>query len=97
MIHRQRRPRKAKRPPPLPCDILTDPGGKAIVEPDRRRPEMDKFIPKEKLSPKAKRELARTRRQTWGGLNPVTRRPKNPKAYEREKPRIDDDGDTGVF
>ncbi len=58
---------------------------------------MDRFIPKEKLSKKAKRELAKARRQTWGGINPVTRKPQNPKAYVREKPRIDDDGDTGFF
>ena len=41
---------------------------------------MDKFIPKEKLSKKAKPELAKAQRQTWGGLNPVTRsrRPQKP-------------------
>jgi hypothetical protein len=58
---------------------------------------MDRFIPKKKLSKKAKRELAKTRRETWGGLSPVTRRPPNPKAYVREKPRYDDGDDTGVF
>ena len=58
---------------------------------------MDRFVPKEKLSKKAKRELAKARRQTWGGLSPVTRRPQNPKAYVREKPRYDDGVDTGVF
>ena len=31
---------------------------------------MEKFISKEKLSKKAKRELAKARRQTWGGINP---------------------------
>lgn len=56
---------------------------------------MDKFIPKAKLSKKAKREKAKAQRQTWGGLNPVTRKPPNPKAYMREKPRIDGD-DTGA-
>jgi len=58
---------------------------------------MDKFIPKEKLSKKAKRELAKARRQTWGGINPVTRKPQNPKAYIRKKPRYEPDDDTGVF
>lgn len=58
---------------------------------------MDRFIPKEKLSKKAKRELAKARRQTWGGLNPVTRKPQNPKAYVRESPRYESDDDTGVF
>lgn len=58
---------------------------------------MDRFISKEKLSKKAKRERARAQRQTWGGINPVTRKPQNPKAYVREKPRYDDGEDTGVF
>lgn len=58
---------------------------------------MDRFISKEKLSKKAKRELAKAQRQTWGGINPVTRKPQNPKAYVREKPRHESDDDTGVF
>lgn len=58
---------------------------------------MDKFIPKEKLSKKVKREQAKAQRQTWGGLSPVTRKPTNPKAYVREKPRYGSDDDTGVF
>jgi len=57
---------------------------------------MDKFIPKEKLSKKVKRERAKAQRVTWGGLNPATRKPKNPKAYVREKPRIDGNDDTGA-
>ncbi len=47
---------------------------------------MDKFIPYEKLSKKKKRELDKTRRGTWT-LNPVTRRPENPKAYNRRTAR----------
>jgi hypothetical protein len=58
---------------------------------------MDKFIPKEKLSKKAKREKAAAQRQTWGGLSPVTRKAQNPKAYVREKPRIDGNDDTGAL
>ena len=46
---------------------------------------MEKFIPREKLSKKKKRELDRTRRGSWGGLRPVTRREENPKAYNRRK------------
>ncbi len=45
---------------------------------------MDKFIPYEKLSKKKKRELNAKRRQTWR-INPVTRKPENPKAYNRKK------------
>ena len=46
---------------------------------------MEKFIPYDKLSKKAKRELDARRRGTWGGLSPVTRKPPNPKAYDRNK------------
>ena len=45
---------------------------------------MDKFIPFEKLSKKKKRELNAQRRTTWD-INPVTRKPANPKAYNRRK------------
>ena len=48
---------------------------------------MTKFIPYEKLSKKKKRELDLKQRTTWGSLNPVTRRPPNPKAYNRKKAR----------
>ena len=48
---------------------------------------MDKFIPYEKLSKKEKRKLDQARRQTWGELNPVTRKPENSKAYNRNKAR----------
>ena len=46
---------------------------------------MEKFIPYEKLSKKKRRELDLRKRGGWGGLNPVTRRPKNPRAYDRRK------------
>ena len=46
---------------------------------------MEKFIPYEKLSKKEKRKLNQARRQTWGELNPVTRKPENSKAYNRNK------------
>lgn len=48
---------------------------------------MEKFIPYEKLSKKKRRELAAVRRGSWGSLNPVTRKPENPKAYNRKKAR----------
>ena len=38
---------------------------------------MEKFIPYEKLSKKEKRKIDQARRQTWGELNPVTRKPEN--------------------
>ncbi len=46
---------------------------------------MEKFIPYEKLSKRKRRELDASRRSTWNGLNPVTRRPENSKAYNRRK------------
>jgi len=46
---------------------------------------MEKYIPYEKLSKKEKRKLDQARRQTWGELNPVTRKPANSKAYNRRR------------
>lgn len=53
---------------------------------------MEKLIPFEKLSKKKQRELMARKRGSWGGINPVTRKPENPKAYNRKKARkwIDD-------
>lgn len=46
---------------------------------------MEKFIPYEKLSKKEKRKLDLAKRQTWGKVNPVTRKPANSKAYNRRR------------
>ena len=46
---------------------------------------MEKFIPYEKLSKKERRRLDQAKRQTWGGINPVTRKPENSRAYNRKK------------
>ena len=48
---------------------------------------MEKFIPYEKLSKKEKCKLNQAKRQTWGNLNPGTRKPENRKAYNRNKAR----------
>lgn len=48
---------------------------------------MEKFTPYEKMSKKAKRELNRTRRGSWGAISPVTRRVPNAKVYNRKKIR----------
>ena len=48
---------------------------------------MEKFIPYEKLSKKERRKIDLARRQTWGELNPVTRKPENSRAYNRSKAR----------
>lgn len=55
---------------------------------------MKKFIPYEKLSKKKKRELNEQRRNSWGTLNPVTRKTKNIKAYDRAKNRRRRDDDS---
>ena len=46
---------------------------------------MKKFVPYEKLSKKQKAALDRSRRTTWGELNPVTRKPESSRAYNRKK------------
>ena len=46
---------------------------------------MKKFVPYEKLSKKEKRKMNRAKRQTWGQINPVTRKSANNKAYNRSK------------
>lgn len=58
---------------------------------------MEKFIPYEKLSKREKRKLDAARRNTWGSLNPATRRPENPRAYKRKKLRIEEDLDPRFF
>jgi len=45
---------------------------------------MEKFIPYEKLSKKKQRELDAMRRRVWT-ISPVTRKPDNPRAYNRKK------------
>ena len=47
---------------------------------------MERFTPYDKLSKKKKRELDTQRRGSWS-MNPVTRKPANPKAYDRRKVR----------
>ena len=59
---------------------------------------MKPFIPREKLSKKAKRKLDRAKRQTWA-VNPVTRTGESAKTYNRKKKRYrtDDDGAASLF
>ena len=56
-------------------------------KPNEEEISMEKFIPYEKLSKKEKRKMDLAKRQTWGELNPVTRKPENSKAYNRNKAR----------
>lgn len=57
---------------------------------------MDKFIPFEKQSKRKKREQLAQKRRTWGAINPVTKKPENPKAYKRVKARKWSDDSTDV-
>ena len=52
---------------------------------NRRRDRMQKLIPDNKLSKKARKALAQQKRKDWGGLSPVTRKPESPKAYRRSQ------------
>lgn len=56
-----------------------------------------KFIPREKLSKKARKELNSMARKTWGEINPVTRKPANPKVYNRKKLRKDGESFPELF
>ena len=55
---------------------------------------MEKFIPFEKLSKKEQKKLNALKRRDWNGINPVTRKPENPKAYNRKRYRTDFDFDS---
>ena len=46
---------------------------------------MGKYVTLDKMNKKQKREFYSMRRNTWGEFNPVIRKPKNPKAYDRAK------------
>ena len=46
---------------------------------------MEKFVPYAKLSKKKQREINRAKRGSWNGVNPVTRKEKNQKLYDRKK------------
>ncbi|MCL2031443.1 MAG: hypothetical protein FWG93_07840 [Oscillospiraceae bacterium] len=44
-----------------------------------------RYIPLEKRSKREQREFYAARRGSWGEINPVTKKPPNPKAYNRKK------------
>lgn len=46
---------------------------------------MEKFIPYEKLSKKEQQKINKAKRGTWGAIDPVTRKPRNSKAYNRKR------------
>lgn len=46
-----------------------------------------KYIPVSKRSKKEQRALHAAKRGSWNGLNPVTRKPPNSRAYDRREER----------
>ena len=56
---------------------------------------MAKFVPKEKLSKKAQKELNRQRRVTWD-FSPVTKTVESKKLYNRRKNSYDRHEDYGI-
>ena len=46
---------------------------------------MKKHIPYDKLSKKEQRKIDQAKRNTWGPINPATRKPQNSKASNRSK------------
>lgn len=57
---------------------------------------MADFVPYAKRSKKAKREIDKKSRTTWGILNPVTRKAANKKVYNRKKARVQWKNDPGT-
>ncbi|MDD6812350.1 MAG: hypothetical protein PUD93_10860 [Lachnospiraceae bacterium] len=51
---------------------------------------MDKFIPVSKMTKKQQKEYYSKHRNTWNGLNPVTRTVPNGKGYNRNKQKQED-------
>lgn len=46
---------------------------------------MEKFIPYEKLAKKEQQKINKAKRGTWGAMDPVPRKPRNSKAYNRKR------------
>ena len=69
----------------------------STVHPRDKEEKMEKFVPYDKLSKKKKKELDKARRGSWYGINPVTRKPENSRAYNRRKARTWSDDSTTVL
>ncbi len=52
---------------------------------DKKELKEDKFVPQDKMSKKAQKELNDKKRGTWGNTSPVTRVQPNKKAYDRKR------------
>lgn len=60
---------------------------------DKKELKEDKFVPQDKMSKKAQKELNDKKRGTWGNTNPVTKVQPNKKAYDRKRDKkvVDED------
>ena len=59
---------------------------------------MNRHIPFKKLSKREQQKLNKKRRGTWGAINPVSRKTKNMKAYDRKRDRkLHDDVTSDLF
>ena len=54
---------------------------------------MKKMIPLSKQSKKEQRRYYSLKRGSWNGISPVTRKPKNPKAYDRRRAKNFDEAE----
>lgn len=54
---------------------------------------MKKMIPLSKQSKKEQRRYYALKRGSWNGISPVTRKPKNPKAYDRRRAKNFDEAE----
>ena len=72
-------------PPFLRCFLHYTVDSKSNQEQIFERCVVKKFVPYEKLSKKEKKKRDSSQRNTWGDLNPVTRKPENSRAYNRRK------------
>lgn len=52
---------------------------------DKKELKEDRFVPKDKMSKKDRKELDSKKRNIWGNTNPVTRVQPNKKAYDRKR------------
>jgi hypothetical protein len=52
-----------------------------------RKMTMENFIPIGKMSKKTRRKIEHAKRNTWGPINPITRRAESKKIYNRKKVR----------
>ena len=50
--------------------------------------EQDKFIPREKLSKKKRKEPNTQKRKSWGEITPVTRLVESKKGYNRQREKV---------